>query len=133
MPVTVVANATNLGFPAAINQGLQLAHGEYLVLLNNDVVVTDCWLDQLVALAQRRSRSTGDLEQEGPVEIRLAAKCAESTEMNEQNGEPAILDFNEMIAERRRASAPVAELVNVVASDSDRPVSPALLAQGPPP
>ena len=50
VPVTVIANATNRGFPAAINQGLQYARGEYLVLLNNDVVVTDGWLDQLVAL-----------------------------------------------------------------------------------
>jgi cellulose synthase/poly-beta-1,6-N-acetylglucosamine synthase-like glycosyltransferase len=41
MPVTVVTNTTNLGFPAAINQGLQLARGDYLVLLNHDVVVTD--------------------------------------------------------------------------------------------
>ena len=50
VPVTVIANATNRGFPAAINQGLQYARGEYLVLLNNDVVVTDGWLDQLTAL-----------------------------------------------------------------------------------
>src|SRR5712691_2119269 len=56
VPVTVVANAANLGFPAAINQGLQLAHGEYLVLLNNDVVVTDGWLDQLTALATAKMR-----------------------------------------------------------------------------
>ncbi len=50
VPVTVVSNATNVGFPAAINQGLRLARGEYLVMLNNDVVVTDGWLDQLIAL-----------------------------------------------------------------------------------
>ncbi len=51
VPVTVVANTKNRGFPAAINQGLQIARGEYLVLLNNDVVVTDAWLDQLIGLA----------------------------------------------------------------------------------
>jgi glycosyltransferase involved in cell wall biosynthesis len=51
VPVTVIANTANRGFPAAINQGLQQARGEYLVLLNNDVVVTDAWLDQLTALA----------------------------------------------------------------------------------
>ena len=56
MPVTVIANPTNRGFPAAINQGLQVAHGEYLVLLNNDVVVTDAWLEQLVGLANVRTR-----------------------------------------------------------------------------
>ena len=36
VPVTVITNPTNLGFPAAINQGLREARGEYLVLLNND-------------------------------------------------------------------------------------------------
>src|SRR5271165_6673823 len=50
VPVTVIANATNQGFPAAINQGLEFARGEFLVLLNNDVVVTDGWLAQLIAL-----------------------------------------------------------------------------------
>jgi glycosyltransferase involved in cell wall biosynthesis len=44
VPVTVVSNASNRGFPAAINQGLQVARGENLVLLNNDVVVTDGWI-----------------------------------------------------------------------------------------
>jgi glycosyltransferase involved in cell wall biosynthesis len=57
VPVTVVTNATNLGFPAAVNQGLRLARGEYLVLLNNDVVVTDEWLDQLIALVNAKRRA----------------------------------------------------------------------------
>ena len=57
VPVTVVTNTTNLGFPAAINQGLRLARGEYLVLLNNDVVVTDGWLDQLIALVNAKRSS----------------------------------------------------------------------------
>jgi glycosyltransferase involved in cell wall biosynthesis len=55
VPVTVIANTTNRGFPAAINQGLQQARGEYLVLLNNDVVVTDAWLDQLTALTTAKT------------------------------------------------------------------------------
>ncbi len=56
VPVTVISNTTNRGFPAAINQGLKAARGEYLVLLNNDVVVTDHWLDQLIALANAKPR-----------------------------------------------------------------------------
>ena len=54
VPVTVVTNTKNLGFPAAVNQGLRLARGEYLVLMNNDVVVTDGWLDQLIGLVNAK-------------------------------------------------------------------------------
>jgi glycosyltransferase involved in cell wall biosynthesis len=67
--VTVIANTANRGFPAAINQGLQQARGEYLVLLNNDVVVTDAWLDQLTALTTAKNAG----EQNG-----LTAKDAKS-------------------------------------------------------
>jgi glycosyltransferase involved in cell wall biosynthesis len=73
--VTVVTNAQNLRFPAAINQGLQVARGEFLVLLNNDVVVTDAWLDQLIALTCART-SVGD-RGEKP-EKDLTAKDAKS-------------------------------------------------------
>jgi glycosyltransferase involved in cell wall biosynthesis len=52
VPVTVITNACDPGFPAAINQGLQVASGEYLVLLNNDAVVTDGWLDHRIALTR---------------------------------------------------------------------------------
>src|SRR5262245_50522047 len=39
VPVTVIRNAENRGYPAAINQGLDVARGEFLVMLNNDAVV----------------------------------------------------------------------------------------------
>ena len=65
VPVTVISNATNRGFPAAINQGLEAARGEYLVLLNNDVVVTDGWLDQLIALANAKTdRFTAEIAED---------------------------------------------------------------------
>jgi glycosyltransferase involved in cell wall biosynthesis len=58
VPVTLINNARNLGYPAAINQGLRAANGAYLVMLNNDAVVTDGWLDQLIALASARLEAT---------------------------------------------------------------------------
>jgi glycosyltransferase involved in cell wall biosynthesis len=54
LPVTVIANTKNLGFPTAINQGLECARGEYLVMLNNDAVVTEGWLEQLLGVASIR-------------------------------------------------------------------------------
>lgn len=50
-PVTIVSNAANLGVVAACDQALAVARGVNLVLLDPTVVVTDGWLDQLVALA----------------------------------------------------------------------------------
>ena len=55
VPVTVITIQENKGFPAAVNQGLQAAKGRYLVLLNNDAVVTDGWLDGLIALTKMKA------------------------------------------------------------------------------
>ena len=44
----VILNEGNLGFAAATNQGLSQAHGEYLVLLNNDTAVPRSWLSALI-------------------------------------------------------------------------------------
>jgi glycosyltransferase involved in cell wall biosynthesis len=78
VPVTVIANGTNRGFPAAINQGLQYARGEYLVLLNNDVVVTDGWLRQMIALASVAVTAERDEDTHGRV---FTTESPEDTEV----------------------------------------------------
>jgi SAM-dependent methyltransferase len=42
--IKLVLNAENRGFPAAANQGMQLAVGRQILLLNNDTVVPTGWL-----------------------------------------------------------------------------------------
>jgi GT2 family glycosyltransferase/tetratricopeptide (TPR) repeat protein len=49
--VVIVGNEKNLGFPAGVNQGLARARGCYLVLLNNDTIVTPQWLERLITLS----------------------------------------------------------------------------------
>jgi len=45
----IITNSKNAGFSAAVNQGIQESTGEYIVLLNPDVVVFPGWLSRLLA------------------------------------------------------------------------------------
>ena len=45
----VIANETNRGFAAANNQGLRIATGRYMLLLNPDTIVLDGAIDKMVA------------------------------------------------------------------------------------
>jgi len=50
----LIENRSNLGFARGCNQGMMAARGEYILLLNNDVVVTENWLSGLMeCLASR--------------------------------------------------------------------------------
>jgi GT2 family glycosyltransferase len=42
LPATI-RNETNIGFPCAINQGIQAARGDVIILLNNDCIVSRGW------------------------------------------------------------------------------------------
>jgi len=46
--VTVICNADNFSYPYTQNQGMQVARGEYLAFLNNDVLVGDGWDESMV-------------------------------------------------------------------------------------
>ena len=50
--VVYLRNPQNEGFAYGCNQGIAAAHGDYLVLLNNDVVVTPGWLSRQMALLE---------------------------------------------------------------------------------
>ncbi|MDI1276631.1 glycosyltransferase [Methylobacter sp.] len=49
----LILNDDNRGFAAANNQGLNIATGDYLVLLNNDTYVTPGWVRTLIGHLQR--------------------------------------------------------------------------------
>ena len=47
--VTSILNDYNAGFPKGCNQGIEVAVGSQILLLNNDVIVTPNWLENLLA------------------------------------------------------------------------------------
>lgn len=52
--VRLIANDVNRGFAAANNQGLKVAAGRWMLLLNPDTVILDGAIDKTVAYAQTR-------------------------------------------------------------------------------
>ncbi|GFN31004.1 glycosyltransferase family 2 protein [Paenibacillus xylaniclasticus] len=61
--IPFVSLADNVGFPAACNQGLRIATGDQLMLLNNDIVATPNWLANLSAGLEQES----DIGLTGPI------------------------------------------------------------------
>lgn len=54
--VHIVSAGKNLGFTGGNNLGATLAHGDDIVLMNNDTVADPHWLEQLVATAEAHPR-----------------------------------------------------------------------------
>lgn len=48
--VAVITNDENLGFPRAVNQGIDAATGEFVCILNNDTEVTVGWLEEMLSV-----------------------------------------------------------------------------------
>ena len=51
--VLLVSNPVNVGFSSAVNQGVALSAGDWVMLLNPDTIVPDDSLHELLAVAQR--------------------------------------------------------------------------------
>jgi GT2 family glycosyltransferase len=57
-PQTILmANTTNCGFAAANNQGIALAKGRYILLLNSDTIVLDHAIEKTMAFADAHPRT----------------------------------------------------------------------------
>ena len=53
--VQVIHNTENVGFAPAVNQGAELATGDYLALLNNDTYADANWLHELVCCLEEHA------------------------------------------------------------------------------
>lgn len=49
----VIHNGENLGFAGGNNRGIAEARGNFILLMNNDVVVTPGWLKRMIAVAEK--------------------------------------------------------------------------------
>ena len=59
----LIENEHNLGFARGCNQGIEAAEGAYILLLNNDVIVTQGWLSCML----RHLNSSDDIGMVGPM------------------------------------------------------------------
>jgi len=50
----VIYNSKNEGFVTGVNQGLNIVSAPYIGIVNNDVIFTDGWLNEIIALFQKR-------------------------------------------------------------------------------
>jgi GT2 family glycosyltransferase len=73
--VSLCANEENLGFPVACNQGLAMARGDHLVLLNSDTMVAGGWLSRLISYLD-----AGKAALVGPVTNRIGNEAEVITE-----------------------------------------------------
>ena len=63
--VRLLDNRHNLGFAAGNNVAIQVARGEFIILLNNDTLPTPSWLENMVRVANQYDRAgiiTGHLQ-----------------------------------------------------------------------
>jgi GT2 family glycosyltransferase len=57
--VTLIANTNNTGFAVANNQGINIAKGKYILLLNPDTVVQEDTFEKTIAFMEAHSDGGG--------------------------------------------------------------------------
>lgn len=75
--IKVIRNAENLGCAAAWNQGVKAALADWVVILNNDVLLTPGWLEGLLAAADTGLDIVSPALREGPLNYELEPYAGE--------------------------------------------------------
>ncbi|MEW5844078.1 MAG: glycosyltransferase [Bacteroidota bacterium] len=98
--IKIILNNENMGFPAAVNQGILESRGEYIVVANNDIVFTDQWLEKMIESAA----SDKEIGMVGPisnivsgVQIDKDAKYTSLDEMHEYASSISAKNKNEKL------------------------------------
>ncbi|WP_431480515.1 glycosyltransferase [Pseudomonas thivervalensis] len=81
----VILNSDNKGFAAGNNQGLAAASGDYLVILNNDTVVTAGWIKGLI----RHLQDHKEIGIIGPITNNIGNEAKVSTRYDRMEDMPA--------------------------------------------
>ena len=50
--IKIVFNEKNVGFPEGVNQGIKMAGGKYFLVTNNDIILTEHWVNKLINAAE---------------------------------------------------------------------------------
>jgi GT2 family glycosyltransferase len=53
--VLLIANEENVGFTKAVNQGIKVSSSDYVCINNNDIIVSDGWLEEMIYVAEGHS------------------------------------------------------------------------------
>jgi len=72
--VKLIANAKNLGFAPAVNQGIEQARGEWVATLNNDTIADARWIERLQAAASAPLSAAADGQELGMLQSCIVFK-----------------------------------------------------------
>jgi hypothetical protein len=75
--IKLIKNKKNLGFARGNNIGIKAATGEYIILLNNDTIITPSWVERLVFHANKK-----DVGLVGPVTNNIGNEAKIDIEYN---------------------------------------------------
>ncbi|MDQ7817356.1 MAG: glycosyltransferase [Melioribacteraceae bacterium] len=56
LKLVIIANEENLGFPKAVNLGIDESNGKYVVIANNDILFNEGWLSRMIEVVESDSK-----------------------------------------------------------------------------